>query len=86
MLFERNFFTSSRKLIQYFLFGGDKIVYAITETGTRKSYLFNGKAQPIGNRTIESKLPVSLFYDDVNHQYELYKVFKNTFRKIVLKN
>lgn len=82
LLLERNFFTSSPKIVQYYLFGGDRIVYVITETGPAKTYLFDGKAQPIGNQVIENRNPVSLFYHEVTDQYQLYKVFGRELKKI----
>lgn len=86
LLLERKFFTSSRKIVHYYLFGGDKIVYAITETGPRKTYLFDGKAQPIGNKVIISKTPVKLYYNQVSDEYQLYKMFGNEVNKISLKH
>jgi hypothetical protein len=84
LLLERKFFTSSKKIVQYFLFGGDKVVYAITETGPHKTYLFDGKAQPLGKGTIENQNPVQLFYNEPANQYNLYKAFGNTLEKVVL--
>src|SRR5688572_6073805 len=86
LLLERKFFTSSRKIVQYYLFGGDKIVYAITETGPRKTYLFDGKARQIGNKVIENESPVKLFYNGVINEYQLYVVFNNVLKKISLKH
>ena len=84
LLLERNFFTSSRKIVQYFLFGGDNVVYAITETGPQKTYLFDVKAQPIGNREIENRAPISLFYYDLKKEFQLYLIHDNELKKIAL--
>lgn len=86
LLLERKFVTSSRKIVQYFLFGGDKIVYAITETGPRKTYLFDGKAKPIGNTVISNKNAVKLFYNDVVNEYQLYRIFESDLKKSTLKH
>ncbi|KAA9340756.1 PQQ-binding-like beta-propeller repeat protein [Adhaeribacter soli] len=85
LLLERNFFTSSPKIVQYFLFGGERIVYVITETGPAKTYLFDGKAKPIGNLVIENRMPVSLFYNEPTDQYQLYKVYGRELKKISIK-
>ncbi|MBK0402017.1 hypothetical protein I5M27_03410 [Adhaeribacter sp. BT258] len=84
LLLERNFFTSSRKIVQYYLFGGDNVVYVITETGPQKTYLFDVKAQPIGNRVIENRSPVKLFYNDITREFQLYKIFGRELKKITL--
>ncbi|HSI91231.1 MAG TPA: hypothetical protein VK927_08950 [Adhaeribacter sp.] len=85
LLLERNFITSSPKIVQYYLFGGDRIVYAITETGPGKTYLFDGKAQPIGDRLIENRLPVELYYNDLTNEYHLYKIFGKELKKITIR-
>jgi hypothetical protein len=84
LLLERKFFTSSDKIIQYFLFGGDKIVYAITETGPEKTYLFDGKAKPLGKHAFENRKPIKLYYNDVTREYQLYKVYGREIDKITL--
>ncbi|MFC5272206.1 hypothetical protein [Adhaeribacter terreus] len=82
LLLERNFFTSSRKIVQYFLFGGDNVIYVITETGPQKTYLFDVKAQPVGNRVIENRNPVKLVYNDITREFQLYKIFGSELKKI----
>lgn len=84
LLLERKFFTSSDKIIQYFLFGGDKIVYAITETGPEKTYLFDGKAKPLGKHPIENRKQIKLFFNEVTREYQLYKAHDRELDKITL--
>ena len=82
MLFEKRYVTSASKIAQYFHFGGDNKVYAITETGPQKTYLYTNKGKLIGNSTLENSKPVIIYYNDAANNYTLYKVFKKELQKI----
>ncbi len=84
-LFEKRYVTSAPKIVQYFHFGGDKKVYAITETGPQKTYLYDAKATLIGNHTLESSQPVTIYYNDVTNSYSLYKVYRRELKKLNFK-
>ncbi|KAA5539249.1 DUF3352 domain-containing protein [Adhaeribacter rhizoryzae] len=72
LLLQKNFITSSPKLIQYFDFGTLNRIYAITETGPAKLYLYNYRARLIGGQPLPNKLPVALEYREATQTYTLY--------------
>ncbi|MHC2992838.1 hypothetical protein OB13_15080 [Pontibacter sp. HJ8] len=84
-LFEKNFVTSAPKLVQYFHFGGGNQVYAITETGPQKTYLYSANAALIGGRSLENNQPVTIFYNEVTNNYTVYKVFRRELQKLSFK-
>ncbi|PRY13141.1 hypothetical protein CLV24_10655 [Pontibacter ummariensis] len=81
-LFEKRYVTSAPKIVQYFNFGGANEIFAVTETGPQKTYLYDTEGNLIGNRTFESNKPVSIYYNETTNTYTLYKVFRNELKKI----
>jgi len=63
LLLERNFITSSRKILQYYDFGPLNRIYALTETGPRKTYLYNYQAKLIGGQALNNRLPITLRFN-----------------------
>lgn len=84
-VFEKHYVTSAPKIVQYYHFGGDNRVYAITETGPQKTYLYDEKGNLIGGRPLESSQPVTIYYNEATHSYTLYKVYKHELKKINFK-
>ncbi|PKV66466.1 PQQ-like beta-propeller repeat protein [Pontibacter ramchanderi] len=84
-LFEKRYVTSAPKTVQYFNFGGGNQVYAITETGPQKTYLYGPDARLIGGRSLESNQAVSIHYNEVGNNYSVYKVFRNELQKLNFK-
>ncbi|MFD2248202.1 hypothetical protein [Pontibacter ruber] len=81
-IFEKRYVTSAPKLVQYFHFGGDNKIYAITETGPQKTYLYDAEANIIGKRSLESSQPVTIYYNEASNNYTLYKVFRRELKKV----
>lgn len=81
-LFEKRYVTSAAKIVQYYHFGGDNKVYAITETGPQKTYLYNANGNLVGNRTLESGFPVTIYFNETANNYTLYRVYRNQLKKI----
>ncbi len=84
-VFEKRYITSAPKIVQYFHFGGKNKVYAITETGPQKTYLYNAKGNLIGEQALESSQPVTIYYNETTNSYTLYKVFQGALQKINFK-
>ncbi|WP_018477154.1 PQQ-binding-like beta-propeller repeat protein [Pontibacter roseus] len=84
-LFEKRYVTSAPKLVQYFHFGGGNKVYAITETGPRKTYLYDSNARLIGGRSLESNQSVVIHPNEVTNNYSVYKVFGRELQKLNFK-
>ncbi|GAA4314634.1 hypothetical protein [Nibribacter koreensis] len=84
LLLDRRFVTSSRKVIQYFHFGGDRKLYVITETGPGKAYLYDVQAQPLGQEPINASSPVTVRYHEVQNQYTVFATYKDAVQKIIV--
>jgi len=72
LLLERNFITSSRRLLQYFDFGPLHRIYVLTETGPHKTYLYNYQAKLIGGQALNNRLPVTLQFNANTNIYSLF--------------
>ncbi|MCC9168734.1 hypothetical protein [Pontibacter harenae] len=81
-VFEKRYVTSAAKLVQYFHFGGDKKIYAITELGPQKTYLYNAEAKLIGGRSLESSQPVTVYFNDATNNYSLFKVYRREMQRL----
>jgi len=84
-VFEKHYVTSAPKIVQYYHFGGNNKVYAITETGPQKTYLYEEKGNLIGSRALESSKPVTIYYNEATNSYTLYKVNRHELQKIHFK-
>ncbi|WP_276498061.1 hypothetical protein [Pontibacter litorisediminis] len=71
-LFEKSYVTSAPKVVQYFRFGGANKIYAITETGPGKTYLYDANGRLIGGRSLENSNPVTIYYNETANDYTLY--------------
>lgn len=67
---------TSEKLVQYFNFGANTEIIAVTDTETQKVYLhyLNGDllCEPL-----ESEQEISLFFNEIKNEYLIYTVFGN---------
>ncbi|MER2996302.1 hypothetical protein [Pontibacter populi] len=82
LLFEKRFVTSAPKVMQYYNFGGDNIIYAITETGPQKTYLYNATGKLIGGNGLDSNQPVTIYFNEAENNFSLYKVYRKELQKI----
>lgn len=82
LVFEKRFVTSAPKIVQYFNFGGDNIIYAVTETGPQKTYLYNATGKLIGGNALDSSQPVTIYHNEAENTYSLYKVYRNELQKV----
>ena len=86
LLLERNFITSSRKLVQYFDFGPLDRIYALTETGPRKTYLYNYQAKLIGQKSLNNSLPVSIRFNNNTQIYSLHLAAGKELQRIIFRD
>jgi len=82
LLLERNFITSSRKLLQYFDFGPLNRIYVLTETGPRKTYLYTYQAKLIGQQALNNRLPVTLRFNVNTNIYTLFLAEQKELKRI----
>ncbi|MEJ8804163.1 hypothetical protein [Pontibacter sp. H249] len=80
--FEKRYVTSAPKIVQYFHFGGDNRVYAVTETGPQKTYLYTSRGKLVGNSTLDNNKPVIIYHNEASNDYTLYKAFRRELQKI----
>ncbi len=84
LLFEKDYIspsalTSDRVEVQYYDFGTDQQLYAITDEVQEFTYLFNTQGKLLKDRPIESKFGVSvLFYED-QRQYRIYRSYADEY-------
>ncbi|RDV14634.1 hypothetical protein DXT99_13265 [Pontibacter diazotrophicus] len=81
-LFAKRYVTSASKIVQYFHFGGDNSIFAVTESGPQKTYLYDSRGSLVGNRTFESTQPVTIYFNEASNNYTLYKVFRRELKQV----
>ncbi len=87
LLFEKDYIspsalTSDRVEVQYYDFGTDQQLYAITDEVQEFTYLFNQQGKLLRDRPIESKFGVSvLYYED--KQYRIYRSYDDEYAVVV---
>jgi DNA-binding beta-propeller fold protein YncE len=86
LLLEKNFITSSAKVVQYFDFGPLNRIYVLTETGPRKTYLYNYKANLIGQQPLDNELPVELRFNPETQRYTIYIAYNKILQKLVFRD
>ncbi len=80
--FEQSYFTpgalSRNELsVQYYNFGTDNQVIAISDKVQEFTYLFDRRGKLFNNRPIESRGEVALLYSEASNKYQLYRVYEN---------
>ncbi|MBC6990251.1 hypothetical protein [Hymenobacter sp. BT491] len=85
-ILSKTFVTSALKSAQYFNFGNGHRVFALTETGPHKVYLFDAKGRLVANQSFDNSAPeVGLEFDAAANTYQLYRVVGNELRRTALK-
>jgi hypothetical protein len=77
LVMEKNYVTSAPKLIQYFYFDPANVIYAITERGPRKTYLYDIDIALMGSGPLTNQWPVQLGFNALLQQYQIYLVQDN---------
>ncbi|QMU27929.1 DUF3352 domain-containing protein [Adhaeribacter radiodurans] len=85
LIMEKNYVTSTPKLIQYFYFDPANIIYVITERGPQKTYLYDINIALIGDKPLTNKLPVHLEYNATLQQYQLFKTTDNLLQELIFR-
>ncbi|SNC64510.1 hypothetical protein SAMN06265337_1094 [Hymenobacter gelipurpurascens] len=85
-LLSQTFITSAPKQVQYFNFGAGRQVYAITEQGPSKAYLYDAKLRLLGGQPFDSTVPqIALDYNLPTATYHLFRVVGSELRRTDLK-
>lgn len=85
LIMEKNFVTSAPKLIQYFYFDPANIIYAITERGPQKTYLYDINIKLIGTGPVTNQWPVQLDYNSMQQQFQLFVTHDNTLQNFTFR-
>ncbi|GGG42969.1 PQQ-like beta-propeller repeat protein [Hymenobacter glacieicola] len=81
-LLSQRFITSAPRSVQFFSFGPGRQVYALTETGPGKAYLYDARARLVGDQPFDSSTPqIGLTHDPATGLYHLFRVVGNELRR-----
>ena len=81
-LLRQSFLTTAPRSVQFFDFGPGRRVYALTETGPGKAYLYDSRFRLIGGKPFDSTTPrIDLTYDPVTSTFHLFRVNGNELRR-----
>jgi hypothetical protein len=80
--FEQSYFTPgalarNELAVQYYNFGADNHIIALTDKIQEFTYLFNQRGQLINDRPMESVNEVALLYSETNRRHRVYRVYQD---------
>ncbi len=78
-IFRKTFSNSSRKLVQYFSFGANTKVFAVTDNTSRQTWLYYSDGGMVYDKPLDSDSEVEIRYSEID---EVFEVYKNYGRKI----
>ncbi|RDC63539.1 hypothetical protein [Adhaeribacter pallidiroseus] len=81
LVMEKNYVTSAPKLIQFFYFDPANIIYAITERGPQKTYLYDINIKLLGVGPLTNKWPVQMAFNSLLQQYQIYLIQDNVLQQ-----
>ncbi|WP_044002399.1 hypothetical protein [Hymenobacter swuensis] len=85
-LLNQTFITTAPRSVQYFNFGPGRQLYAVTETGPGKTYLYDAGSRLIGGQPFNTTTPqVALSHDPVTGIYHLFRVVGSELRRTDVK-
>lgn len=77
LLFEKDYLVAARVEVQYYNFGVDKELIAITDPDEEFTYLYDGKGVLLNFEPLNSCCPLSIRYQEEEGSYQIYKSFNN---------
>lgn len=79
LIFEKDYITSQELSAQYYYFGVDNEIFAVTDHQQEFTYIYDQDGELINFQPIESNFEIGLIYSDVNKNYRVYNCFQNRF-------
>ena len=76
LLFEKEYDVSEQPIIQYYDFGADLKVIAITHPAEQQTYLYDDTGKPIGEGTIKNNRPLAILYVENFDKLLIYRASK----------
>jgi hypothetical protein len=76
LLFEKEYNLSEQPIIQYYDFGADFSVIAVTYPTEQQTYLYDDTGKPIGEGTIKNNQPLAILYVENFDKLLIYRASK----------
>lgn len=77
LVFTKDYDNSSEKAVQYFNFGVNAELVAVTDFTAQKTYLYYLNGDSLLPNGLDSTQPVVIFFNEVRNEYLIYTVFEN---------
>jgi len=71
--FDKGVDPSQAVICQYYDFGPDRKVFALTYPNQKRTQLYDATGTPIGDRPIENQFPVSVMYSEVFNKILIFR-------------
>lgn len=81
-LFEKEYSNNSNKIVQYFNFGTNVEIFAVTDKEAKKTYLYYLNGDSISEKPLDSEHEVSIIYSDLYEKIIVQKCFKNEVQQL----
>ncbi len=79
-LFDKELLFSGRLKVQYYNFGVNSDIFALTDEQQEFTYLYDREGNLINNQPLESAYEVAILYSEANNRYKVYSCYGNEFR------
>ncbi len=79
LIFEKDYITSEDLSTQYYYFGVDNEIFAVTDHQQEFTYIYDQDGELINFQPIESNFEIGLIYSDANKNYRVYNCYQNRF-------
>ncbi|MFW5761497.1 MAG: hypothetical protein ACOCXH_11000 [Cyclobacteriaceae bacterium] len=79
LIFEKDYITSKELSTQYYYFGIDNEIFAVTDHQQEFTYVYDQDGELINFQPIESNSEIGLIYSEMNKSYKVYNCFQNRF-------
>jgi hypothetical protein len=75
--FDKDFLTDEQMKVQYYHFGTNNEIIAITDEKQEFTYLYNANGELIYYQPLESSFPIAMLHFETENKFFVYKCYKN---------
>ncbi len=79
VIFEKDYLSSANLVVQYYLFGNDHSIYAVTDPVQQFTYFYHQEGVLITSSPIESSSEIALLYFENQKQHHIYSVYDSQY-------
>ncbi len=82
VILEKDYLSSANLVVQYYLFGSDHSIYAVTDPVQQFTYFYNQDGILVNSSPIESSAEIAMLYFEHQKQHNVYSVYESQYALI----